>query len=1715
MERIKAISKKLVKLCLLLGLLLGVLSGTGVKTEAADHIIEIKSFEDLFIFAQASQSYDYAGQTVVLMNDININELDSEGIVGSEMLEKYGISHLTIGTKDRPFKGTFDGGGHTITGLTYEPNIIKDANSGLFSFIENATIKNIVLEKADIECIFQGGIIAGHAQNSRFENITVLDSKIKISPANNVVSLVTNGGFSGGGIVGIMEDSVMYNCEISGTEIANNTTSGVTGVGGEGLYMGGLVGWASGSTIEYSRVRASYPDEGTLSTDAKQSVVRNDYDVVVGALGGKSVYAGGIVGGVNNGTNIIDCYSTAEVSFYAANYIAVGSGIAGYAGGITGALRGNSTISRCHYAGDIHSRQYNAILVIPIIQNDVNINGLTRIIESDEGANVSNSYFKRSASKTTKELVAVNDWAESDSYSAKSDETYIDRNFWESKGYDFIGNQNRGQVDPESFNKWVMDYDLGIPVHGLSASATFDFPGAGKVSISRTDLVNGEVSTVDAYNFAVQGVHPRENPKQITLKAEAYNESGDTENPDYKFEGWYRVRDYKSDYVESIAALNEYTHGENADKVADQSDYTTPKPSETGDNSEEIVADNDLYIACMKARVRFHNLDGTLIDNPGVKYYTYEQMLADVKPADTPEGAKFYGWTTIAKDGGEGYEGISYNELESIQSQGELYNAGTPVTKYLDLYPIYTNYVSNIKTVFEGHEQDNVDNVAARYEPGKNLNENPQLYGSASTVSDSDGNVFIQVSGTDTDENGNPVFPDGYEFIGWYQKLEGGTDSADKTNEILVSKDTKYQIQDVSREVTYIARFKYRVDYNLKSYHQANNYPDSEIVNPYRTQWETYNSAFDDSIDVTFIRENVVHWGFGGSVDHTDGGSEACATICNSSYKIVAPLQVYSHNNFWGEGASTGYSVVAYTDFPGSGQISNEQRNNGVKLFYSPKSSYTYNFKFWTLERESVINWKDNYRDNPFEQTLINNRHYGVAHVTANITFHLKKSDSPITVERRYNNNYFMETDFEHKYNYPVLNQNDPVEDGKTQRSVLLKASPTNDSMQIEGYHFLGWINENEVGKDSSEWNYIYDVQDDLYCTSDIEKVKPYLMPADAKVTEATELYPVYAKYNIKTTSNIHEMAITTGLPDGINVTSLPEAVYVPKGDGTATVTVTAKTGVEKVKTDDTDTTMYQLEEMLCIADGKITEMSMKSGPDENGICTYEATITAGKEYLFMAVYNPVFVVYHLGDGNTVVEIRNRGDQLGAAPNPTYPNDISYFTGWTKENPGTENNYWMDVEKPMVTPQTIVNDTMDLWPVFKTITATCDSNIDTVITTAGQNPADYRSISRDKDGNFSLVAKGYPGYVFTGWNTGYNDEADQGTQITESPDYQLSEEQIFAGTKYTAIYKKSLEIRYHDLDGNIIYTANVISGERSFVTIFEKPDGTTAEVPIDGDAFVAIQKVLADNQRFEQWQWKNGDAYIDWKDFKDKTINDAWIQEWTDKERMDLYPVVYNFTSQDAEGNSYDNKMTFSIQKKENNYVFHAVFHEDYTQNKLTLNVTKLTWNTKDNPESVVGIDTNVYYAQVDEDGDHYLASGPIKTDESGNAVHTFRSILKLTKQYRTDTGEIDTSVNGIVVVIITDSEGNRITVPMTVEKGAAVVTYGLEPGEYTISEDEKWSWRDTKQTIEVLNRTDGEWVKSEKVTLAAGNPAEARIINQRTTSSWLSSIIRAKNKFQ
>ena len=92
----------------------------------------------------ASQTLDYEGHRVVLNTDLDLTDADIKA-----MLEKYGVTHLTVGTKDRPFKGTFDGQNHRIKGLVYEPNIIKDPNSGLFS-LQMEPLFRILLWKMQI-----------------------------------------------------------------------------------------------------------------------------------------------------------------------------------------------------------------------------------------------------------------------------------------------------------------------------------------------------------------------------------------------------------------------------------------------------------------------------------------------------------------------------------------------------------------------------------------------------------------------------------------------------------------------------------------------------------------------------------------------------------------------------------------------------------------------------------------------------------------------------------------------------------------------------------------------------------------------------------------------------------------------------------------------------------------------------------------------------------------------------------------------------------------------------------------------------------------------------------------------------------------------------------------------------------------------------------------------------------------------------------------------------------------------------------------------------------------------------------------------------------------------------------------------------------------------------------------------------------------------------
>ena len=113
----------------------------------------------------------------------------------------------------------------------------------------------------------------------------------------------------------------------------------------------------------------------------------------------------------------------------------------------------------------------------------------------------------------------------------------------------------------------------GIPVHGSHMSVTFDFPGAGVVSVDPTALVNEKVSTDDAYHFAVQGIHPR-GDVNATLEVNPVDSNPEDKITEYEFAGWFKQKDVGKDSVSDMSELEAITHAEGAEPVSQEQRYT-------------------------------------------------------------------------------------------------------------------------------------------------------------------------------------------------------------------------------------------------------------------------------------------------------------------------------------------------------------------------------------------------------------------------------------------------------------------------------------------------------------------------------------------------------------------------------------------------------------------------------------------------------------------------------------------------------------------------------------------------------------------------------------------------------------------------------------------------------------------------------------------------------------------------------------------------------------------------------------------------------------------------------------------------------------------------------------------------------------------------------------------------------------------------------------
>lgn len=1766
----------------------------------------IKNEADFLSCVALSRERDTSGWHVYLDNDIELDSDDMKTIVADT------VKHLSFGNKEHPFKGVFDGQNHAVEGLNYDKDAFDpERDTGFFAETNGATIKNFLVKDANVWADFRGGIIVGKAVKTRFENVMVMESTLHVTCANNALNLITNAGFEGGLIAGELDGCTLYNCEVRGGRAVNNTTSGVQALGGEGLYMAAFAGYVKNSTIEYCRVTPTRKDDGSIAEKGMTDVT-NKYDVAIGALGGNNVYASGFVGCMAGEAKIIDCFSTAQCYSYAASYVGVVAVTRAWTGGLAGRIlteKGNELV-RSHFAGDLSSRQYNPIAVIPIIQNDVNLGGIAARANKDD-ATVTECYFKPSVSLSgnsqgnpaKKKIPSFggDDTTKGDGYGPWDDERYTTRELWEEHDYDFCAGTkrstaNNGALGGSHFNEWAMDYKLNIPVHGQSVKATIDFPGAGTATIEKTKLGKDQ-ATSDPYAFAVSAVLAgtaqglAQGDTSVTFKQDtSAKPEGLTEaNGGYRFMGWFREPGVN---VNRIDADNAWFNGKTdadavkAGKQVQKNEAHEITSSYTADNAKgaEAFKGNDLFIASYEAQVLFYNVKGETLawqsgeeHDKSTDWYRYGVGLTPAAPADRgtlSASATFIGWTT--QPSGEagmhgGYAAITSPELAELKNAGAFYPAGTEIAVLgpTDFYPVYTDYVSNIMTVFEGNEQDATDDQTRRDGVGKTdvKVETAEDGTSAYTVQ------VLDVSGKAISEEGQ--LPDGYRFLGWYENK--GTEDAPL--EVRVSRDPSYTLPadvDLTAPHTYIARFEYRVDYYVRAY-TNHEFTDSKLL---CSVWNRYQTPFEENVGSTFVRENVVHWG----PEHVDHGIkdsyETCGTRFTKETLVVSPLNAYSHNVKNDTGADTLKNLYADTDFPGAATLSDTWTSASLNVTVKPVND-RYRLNFWTLERDGEY-WT--YVKNPIESMVRTDKKYYVrAMITTDVNFYNKGDNVVRTATRRYESNLLQTkvngADPTFTYYYPHVNKSVKVaekpedgEKGSYESPLTLEASPTDADMAVPGYKFLGWISTAEVQKDSDVWKYIYDVAGDSYVTSDPDKAEPYLATDESKVTQWQDAYPVYAKYDVSYTTNLHRAGFEG--TDKVNVPSynIAPVINADTNPATATVTPDVTTPVYKAGGE-----LYKLQKVeIELPNGEIKTLPYDV---EHGTCSYP--VEPGGAYTFVAYYSPLAVVYHLNatdvDGKVAQQDDMLGNLNGGIPKPTY--DVStidadtgkfnVFVGWTEAEPAPGKGYvaWSEGIR-MVSASTVVKAPMELYPVYRPNLVTVQSNIDSKLA----NPDLVRSLGRTDSGDqISLEVKaaeeveGTDGtkYDFVGWSRDYVNDG-QYTLMTDDEKYPLEGSEPFESVTYTAVYKKTpLKVRYHDTEDNVIYTATVDpndtsvlrgqDGNAGFVQTVKVPkmdeNGNPVyddkgepvmepkEVAYDPEAYSAIVAFLGERadsslkELFLEWQWVNGDKAVAWSDFKGKPVT----------ANMDLYPVTYkvvaNDTSDDASPKNVTGQLKWlldpnaanTIDDKSDKAPFKACFAKPFMGTQLTVHVDRVGYGLPgQTPAPVNGKYVSLYSSGSGEGSfeltnrlDYKLTGDGTQSD--GNVVFDFAAThtLKIVKQTQ------DSWAKGKTFrfkVSRAGMDGNALeerTVEVTVSSDAQLkdgsawysgaIELAVPAGIYTVEEDSAWAWRYSNQ-IGVPGKQPGDKAQATISAASSANDATFTCTNTRVNDKWIDGSNRAHN---
>lgn len=179
---------------------------TRIKQIIAD--LKISTVSELQAFAKDYAKYE--GKVVALMNDLDLKDVAWEpiGACGS--------------CANAPFKGTFDGCGHTIKNLTVNEKTGIDIYDGVafFGWL-NGTLKNLNFRNATVKGHHNVAVAVGYLEGGAIENCSIETAEVEATKLNN-----DRDGDKAGVLVGYVNAGVVKNCAVKGSIVKAGRDAG-------------------------------------------------------------------------------------------------------------------------------------------------------------------------------------------------------------------------------------------------------------------------------------------------------------------------------------------------------------------------------------------------------------------------------------------------------------------------------------------------------------------------------------------------------------------------------------------------------------------------------------------------------------------------------------------------------------------------------------------------------------------------------------------------------------------------------------------------------------------------------------------------------------------------------------------------------------------------------------------------------------------------------------------------------------------------------------------------------------------------------------------------------------------------------------------------------------------------------------------------------------------------------------------------------------------------------------------------------------------------------------------------------------------------------------------------------------------------------------------------------------------------------------------------